>query len=106
EPLRKLIDSARRLVVVLVPYLEHPLCEFHPAQFRDESFPARIGPAVRVAGRVVEVDPAYWRGRQFLAVYAHEECARELAGIPEAGPHSEWLVRLEAIEADGAAERA
>jgi|GEM_PF-1737085 len=100
EPLRRLIAAARRLVIVLVPYLEHPLCEYHPAQFRDESFPEQLGSAIRIASRVVAVDPRHWPGEQLLVVYAQAEVAAELGA---AATLEQTLLRK--IEADRDADR-
>lgn len=103
EPLRRLIAAARRLVIVLVPYLEHPLCEYHPAQFRDESFPDRLGPAVRIASRVVAVDPRHWPGEQLLVVYAQSEVAAELGAM--ATPEQALLRTIE-VDRDADRQRA
>lgn len=79
EALRRLLAATRGLCIALVPYNEHPLCPFHPAQFREESFPEHVGSAVRVCARVIEVSPEFWKGRQLLVVYAQPAAARALA---------------------------
>lgn len=80
QPLRIVgehLRSCRKLYVVLVPYDEYPLCEYHRSQFREESFPRRIGSFVRLATRLVDVDPSQWAGKQLLVVYGSDDYLKE-----------------------------
>lgn len=70
DKLKLLLGAAKSLCFVLVPYNEHPLCKYHPAQFREESFPEQMGQYERLCARPIEIDPQFWPGRQLLVVYA------------------------------------
>ncbi len=89
------LGRCRKLYLALVPYNEYPLCPYHVAQFREESFPARVGEFTRVEVKPVDVDPAVWPGRQLLAVYgspaylAERREAEHMEGVPP-GEREKW----------------
>src|SRR5690606_12590084 len=67
--LASLAAAADRLLLVLVPFAEEPLCEYHVARFDDTTFPAQFEGFRRLAALRVTVDPRYWAGEQLLVVY-------------------------------------
>ncbi|WP_322799223.1 Gfo/Idh/MocA family oxidoreductase [Thermoflexus sp.] len=57
NPLNKIKEHLAKcndLYIVLVPYDEYPLPEYHRSQFREESFPERIGNFIRIHVQVVD----------------------------------------------------
>ena len=70
------IAHCRYLYLALVPYREHPLHDQHFAQFRDESFPDRLGTFSRIAVQPFPVDNDYWPGWQVLAAYGSDDYLR------------------------------
>src|SRR6266850_340785 len=63
------LESCRKVYVLLVPYNEYPLTEYHRSQFKEESFPERVGSFVRLGTSIVYPDERYWNGRQMLVIY-------------------------------------
>ena len=99
--LEKHLASCSSLYIVLVPYNECPLHPQHRAQFRVESFPARIRDFTRIHAEPITVNNIFWPGEQFLVVYASDIYLQD------------WLGRLESttlviarIEAMRVAEKA
>ena len=98
------IERCRHLYLALVPYREHPLHDQHFAQFRDESFPERIGTFSRIAVQPFPVDNDYWPGWQVLAAYGAEDYLRlresTVHSCPAVGPARALLNELVAMSAD------
>jgi 2-polyprenyl-3-methyl-5-hydroxy-6-metoxy-1,4-benzoquinol methylase/glycosyltransferase involved in cell wall biosynthesis len=93
RPLEVMAEHLRAcgtLYVAMVPYNEHPMCESHRAQFREESFPRRMGGFVRLAAKVVDVDPALWQGKQLLVVYGSESYVRGRGPESVEGEREKW----------------
>jgi GT2 family glycosyltransferase/2-polyprenyl-3-methyl-5-hydroxy-6-metoxy-1,4-benzoquinol methylase len=92
EVLRSHLQSCRKLYVLLVPYNEHPLHEQHFAQFREESFPEKIGDFLRLSAEIIPIDPTYWPpGRQILVVYGSRSYLRErTAGGDANSEQAKW----------------
>jgi 2-polyprenyl-3-methyl-5-hydroxy-6-metoxy-1,4-benzoquinol methylase len=64
--------ACRSLYVILTPYNESPLSDYHRAQFREESFPERLNGFVRLHCKRIGVDQRFWPGQQLLVVYASQ----------------------------------
>lgn len=64
------LPHCRLLYMALVPYNEHPFDPQHRAQFREESFPERLGGFRRVHVGLVQTDPKFWAAPELLAIYA------------------------------------
>ncbi len=80
KPLQLATDHLRTckyLYVALVPYDEYPLCEYHRSQFREESFPEKLGKFVRLYAKQIDVNPQYWFGQQLLVVYGSPDYLAE-----------------------------
>jgi GT2 family glycosyltransferase/2-polyprenyl-3-methyl-5-hydroxy-6-metoxy-1,4-benzoquinol methylase len=90
EVLKAHLRYCRKLYVLLVPYNEHPLHETHRSQFKEESFPERLGDFVRLSAQTVETDPAHWPGLQLLVVYGSQSYLRERAGAGAASEREKW----------------
>jgi GT2 family glycosyltransferase/2-polyprenyl-3-methyl-5-hydroxy-6-metoxy-1,4-benzoquinol methylase len=75
------LSSCEKLYIALVPDNEFPLSDYHRSQFRDESFPERLGDFVRLSSKTIEVDPAYWNGKQLLVVYGSQSYLQEREAI-------------------------
>ena len=67
------LASCRMLYAVVVPHNEWPLEPSHRSQFRDESFPPRIGRFRRIHLARLIPDPAVSNREQILALYASPE---------------------------------
>src|SRR5690606_7214372 len=63
---RAQLESCRKLYVAMVPYDESPLIDQHVSQFRDESFPERLGSFERVFSTRFDVDERAWPDQQLL----------------------------------------
>jgi 2-polyprenyl-3-methyl-5-hydroxy-6-metoxy-1,4-benzoquinol methylase len=74
--LKSQLLSVRNLFIGLVPYNECPLLEQHRSQFREESFPGRVGDFVRLHSAPIDVEERFWPGRQLLVIYGSEAYAR------------------------------
>lgn len=73
EPLAVLAPLAaatERFLIVLVPYAEEPLCEYHVVRFDEHSFPEQFAGLRKIATQRFATDPRYWAGEQLLVVYA------------------------------------
>ncbi|HZN69355.1 MAG TPA: methyltransferase domain-containing protein, partial [Tepidisphaeraceae bacterium] len=79
EVMERHLRSCHSVYAALVPYNEFPLCEYHRSQFGEESFPRRLGSFVRLASKVIDVDPSQWAGKQLLVVYGSESYLKERA---------------------------
>ncbi|HEB52532.1 MAG TPA: class I SAM-dependent methyltransferase [bacterium] len=84
--LERLAAAAKMLLLVLVPYAEEPLCEYHFVRLDEHSFPPEVAGRARIACDVIDVEPRYWPGQQLLVTYASatylaERVARQEASI-------------------------
>lgn len=70
--LKSQLLACRSLYIILTPYNESPLSDYHRAQFREESFPDRLGGFVRLHCGTISVDQRFWPGQQLLVVYGSE----------------------------------
>jgi predicted dehydrogenase/glycosyltransferase involved in cell wall biosynthesis/2-polyprenyl-3-methyl-5-hydroxy-6-metoxy-1,4-benzoquinol methylase len=73
NPLKKVkehLASCKDLYILLVPYDEYPLPEYHRSQFREESFPKRLENFLRIHIQVIPDILRY--GKQLLVVYGSE----------------------------------
>jgi glycosyltransferase involved in cell wall biosynthesis/2-polyprenyl-3-methyl-5-hydroxy-6-metoxy-1,4-benzoquinol methylase len=75
--LRSHLASCRTLLIVQVPYNEHPLHEYHRSQFREESFPTHVFGFSRLCCRRVDADPRYWNGQQLVVAYGSASYVRQ-----------------------------
>ena len=73
EVLQTLLDAASKLIVVLVPYDENPLCEQHVCRFTEDTLPEQLGNFRRVHAAIVDSNPRFWDGQQLLVVYSSDE---------------------------------
>lgn len=70
------LNSCRLLYGIMVPYNEWPFDPSHRAQFREESFPARLGGFERIQVQLVRPDPSVWNGEQIVVLYGSLEYLR------------------------------
>lgn len=83
--LRRLLQTSRWLVVVLVPFREDPLMEGHKMSFCEDSFPMSFYGFTRVYAKAIKVEPAFWAGGQLLVVYGSTAYLKELRPAVAAG---------------------
>ncbi|MBC8492492.1 MAG: methyltransferase domain-containing protein [Chloroflexi bacterium] len=69
EKVKEHLASCEDLYILLVPYDEYPLPEYHRSQFREESFPQRLRNFVQIYSQVI-VDTKY--GNQLLVVFGSQ----------------------------------
>jgi len=85
------LPACRLLYVALVPYKEHPLCEYHRVQLDEGSFPERLGSFQRLHLEPIAVDPAYWNGKQLLVLYGSPKYLQErIAASQEDQEREKW----------------
>lgn len=68
--LAPLAAATEHLLMVLVPFAEEPLCEYHVVRFDEHAFPAQFGGLRQIASQRFATDPRYWAGEQLLVIYA------------------------------------
>src|SRR5690606_42161875 len=94
--LASLAAAADRLLLVLVPFAEEPLCEYHVARFDDTTFPAQFEGFRRLAALRVTVEPRYWAGEQLLVVYGSPTYVLERGlRVGAASERAKWDARSE-----------
>lgn len=90
EIITRHLASYPQLYIALVPYNEAPMIESHRAQFREESFPERIGEYVRFHISPIEVEPWAWRGKQLLVCYASPAYLKSRLSTDDALERDKW----------------
>ncbi len=70
EVAESMLSACEQLLVILVPYEEDPLSEFHLSRFTEGSFPRQLRDFHRIHCDTIEVDQKYWAGKQLLVLYS------------------------------------
>jgi len=107
EKVKRHLLACKDLYIILVPYDEHPLPEYHRSQFREESFPERLGNFLRIH---VQVIPDMKYGKQLLVVYGSEaylqkRAAMDLGRLTERLKWERYYASLPLLEEDEAMKR-
>ena len=99
------LASCRLFYAIVVPFNEWPLEPAHRSQFRDESFPPRIGHFRRIHLARIQPDPAVSKQEQILALYASQEyLAMRTHWDAAATEQRKWTEYYQSLDQDEPAE--
>jgi 2-polyprenyl-3-methyl-5-hydroxy-6-metoxy-1,4-benzoquinol methylase/GT2 family glycosyltransferase len=91
EVLHSHLDRCNSLYILLVPYDESPLSEYHRSGFTEASFPTSIGGFGRIFVKRIDVEREYWNGQQLLVAYGSEAYLRQRPALaPKALEQEKW----------------